>query len=89
MKDKKMIWANALALTTAVIWVVCSLFVVVFPGVSMLLMGWWMHGATMEGMMAFRVGVNDFLLGGVSLTISAWLTGFVLGWSLEYFEKRA
>ncbi len=88
MKDKKMVWANAMALTAAVLWVVDNLLVVLFPRVSMVFFRWWMHGARVEKLMPFRVGAEAFLFGGISMVIVAWFVGFVLGWSLEYFECR-
>lgn len=86
MKLTKESLANALALTTAIAWVVCSLFVTILPGFSLIVTKWWMHGMPLPG--NWNLNFGNFLLGGITLTISGWLFGYVLGWSLEYFSKN-
>jgi hypothetical protein len=79
----KLALANAFGLTTAILWVLCSLFVFIFPELSLTVTEWMLHGLDLASLGAFNLTLSNFVLGGVSLVASAWVTGLVLGWSLE------
>jgi len=83
MKLEKMVLANALALATAVSWLVCSAFVVFLPEFSLNVTRWWLHGLDISALGAWKLDVTNFLLGGVSLTASVWGVGYVFGWAWE------
>lgn len=83
MKLDKTILANAFALATGILWTVCSLFVIILPDFSMKLFNWWMHGLDITVMGNWSLNLTNFLLGGLTLVISAWLSGYILGWSWE------
>lgn len=87
MINNKNILANGFALATAILWVFCSLFVYLFPRFSMTLSIWWLHGMELENLGKFNLNWNNFIWGGLSLIISFWLIGYVLGWSLEKVSK--
>jgi hypothetical protein len=78
--------AKGLALATAILWVLCSSFVAVFPDFSHTVTQWWMHGMVVS---KFNLDWSNFIWGGLSLVASAWLAGWVLGWSLEIVGKNA
>lgn len=88
MKLTKELLANAFALTTGILWVLCSAFVWVLPGFSMIVTKWWVHGMQVENLGQFNLNITNFILGGVTLIISAWVTGYVFGSSLKFFEKK-
>lgn len=88
MKLNKNVFANALALTTVVVWVVCALFVALLPDLSVTIVKWWSHGLDYTALGVRQVTLGGFILGGVTLTIAGWLFGYLLGWSLEYFGKK-
>ncbi len=88
MKLTKKSLANGLAFVTAIAWVICSAFVILLPDFSLTVTKWWMHGMDILSLGDWNLNLNNFLLGGVTLTISAWLFGYVLGWSLEYFSEK-
>ena len=83
MKRNKTVLANAFALATAILWTICSLFVILLPGPSMTVTKWWMHGLDITVMGDWGLNLTNFLLGGLILTASAWLSGYVFGWSWE------
>lgn len=85
MKLNRNILANAFALATGVLWTGCSILVALFPEPARLVTEWWLHGMKMD---PYAIDFNNFLLGGVTLVASAWITGYVLGWSLEVVGKR-
>lgn len=88
MKLTKKSLANALGLTIAIVWAVCSVFVALLPDFSMVVTKWWMHGMDITLLGNWNLNLANFLLGGITLAISGWLFGYVLGWSLEYFSEK-
>lgn len=78
--------ASGLGLATAIAWIVCSVFLALFPELALSITEWWMHGITLPG--SWGLSWTNFILGGITMTISAWLFGYILGWSLKYFNKR-
>jgi len=88
MKLTKTSFANASALTTAFVWLVCSFGVLFFPYPSYMMGRWIMHGRIGLTMTQWNVTFLEFLYGGLLLTLFAWVIGYVFGWSLEYFSKK-
>ena len=74
--------SKSFALTTGVLWILCSGFVAIFPDISRGVTRWWMHGMELSG---YNVTLGSFMLGGASIVASAWLTGYILGCSLQMF----
>lgn len=75
--------ANAFALAMAILWTLCSVFVVSLPGLSLQITTWWMHGMDLSPMGNWHLTFGNFLLGGVTAVIASWVTGWVLGWSWQ------
>jgi hypothetical protein len=88
MKLDKMVIANAFALASAIVWVICSASVFLLPDLSMIIAGWWAHGLNLSPLGSFRLDLTNFLLGGVTLTLASWGTGYILGWSWEKVSKK-
>ncbi|MEO8105295.1 MAG: DUF5676 family membrane protein [Candidatus Saccharibacteria bacterium] len=80
--------ANAIAVTTAVLWVVCSAFVAAFPVFSASVTKWWLHGMQLSAGGSFHLDVANFIGGGTTLIFSAWVAGYILGWSLALFTPQ-
>lgn len=76
--------ANSFALATAILWVVCTGFVAVFPDFSQTVTQWWMHGMEVT---KFNLDWSNFVWGGLTIVTSFWVVGYVLGWSIEYVEQ--
>jgi hypothetical protein len=87
MKLKKKILAKTFALATAIFWLLCSAFVLLFPDLSMSITGWWMHGMNISVMGNWNLNFTNFLLGGITMTASAWVSGYIFGWSWETMSK--
>lgn len=83
MKSGKIALANALALTTAILWVVCSLLIVVFPAAALTVTTWWMHGLALSSMGTWNLTWGNVLLGGITLMVAAWLIAYLFGWCWE------
>lgn len=87
MKITKNGLAGAFAQTTAILWVLCTVFVALWPGFSLKVTKWWLHGMNIDALGKFHLGWGNFIWGGLTLILSAWVVGYVLGWSLEVAEK--
>lgn len=85
MKLTKNNIAKGLALTTGVLWVLCSLVVALLPEFSRTVTEWWMYGMELG---SYSITWGSFIFGGVTLVASAWLAGYILGWSLELSGSR-
>ena len=88
MKEKRMVWANAAALTTALAWVVCTLFVLVLPELSLVLTKNLLHGLEIEVLGSWQVTWGGFLSGLILLAVSAWLFGWVLAWTYQRLSRK-
>ncbi len=71
MKKEKIVLANALALTAAILWVVCSLLIAVFPAFALTVTTWWMHGLALSAMGTWNLTWSNVLLGGETLIVAA------------------
>lgn len=88
MKITKNNLANAIALATAVLWVVCTAFVAFWPSFSYKVTKWWAHGMNLDAAGKFHLTWGNFFWGGITLVISLWVVGYILGWSLEITGKQ-
>ncbi len=87
MKLDKMVLANAFALATAVLWILCSAIVWLLPDFSMTVFKWWMHGMDV-GLGNWNLNLGNFVGGGVIAVISAWVSGWVFGWVWEMVSGK-
>ncbi len=88
MKMSKINFANAIAVATSVLWVICSAFVAVFPAFSSSVTKWWIHGMDLPAGGVFHLDLANFVWGGATLVFSSWVAGYVLSWSLERFATQ-
>lgn len=88
MKKEKIVLANALAFTAAILWVVCTLLIVVFPAFTLTVTTWWMHGLALSAMGTWNLTWSSVLFGGVTLIVAAWLSAYLFGWCWEKFSGK-
>jgi hypothetical protein len=86
MKLDKMAIANAAALSTAILWTICSIGVALLPNFVQSMREWMMHGSIATS--ALEVTFGSFLMGGILLVVIAWVWGYVFGWAWEYVSKK-
>lgn len=77
MKLKGYIVANALAGTTAIVFVVCRILVGFFPDASFAVVQSWFHGIELSKLSTWNLTTSVFVLGLVSSTITAWVIGYI------------
>jgi len=82
MKSTTAKLANAFALAMAILWALCSAIVWLLPDLYWQAMAWMLHGRGFA-MSDINFTFDNFLLGGIVAVISAWVTGYVLGWAWQ------
>ena len=85
MKLSALSFANAAALTSATLWVICATVAMVLPdfyqaGADLLSFGNIGH---------FNLSVTSVVFGGMLFIVIAWISGYLFGWSLEKFSVPA
>lgn len=88
MKHDPTSTANALAVTSAILYVFCRIAVSLFPDLSMSIAKSWFHGLEISQVTGWSLTFSSFVLGLVSLTIAAWLTGYLFAKVYNYFSKK-
>ena len=79
--------ANTFALGTAILWIICSAIVWALPSFSIQVTSWWIHGIDL--MTAnWNLNLNNFIFGGITIVASAWVSGWIFGWSWEQVSKK-
>ena len=87
MKLDKNVLANAFGLATVILWAACAASVWLFPNLSLTVTKWWMHGLDMQVLGSWNLTLSNFLLGGLTMAGSAWVVGWVFGWSWEKMSE--
>ncbi len=76
MKLNEVALANASAVVTGVIYVICALFVALLPDFSKTVSQSWFHGINLESVWTGSPR-GDFLLGLVSAVAAVWAGGWL------------
>lgn len=87
MKQQPYIIANALAVTTTIIYVICRVLVGLFPDVSFIIAQSWFHGIELSKLDSWNLTMSSFVLGLISSTISAWVIGYIFAKVYKLFIK--
>ena len=88
MKHHPTATANALAATTAIIYVVCRGAFVVAPDLAMTIAKSWFHGIDISLIAAQSVDTGSWVVGIVSATVGAWLAGYLFATLYNVFAKK-
>lgn len=88
MKHQPLTTANAAALTTAVVYLVCAAFFIVAPDFSMGVAQSWFHGIDIS-----QLGAPDFTAGRsvwglITASVFAWGVGYGFAAAYNYFLKK-
>ena len=76
MKTQSYAIPNALAVTTAIVYVVCRLLVGLFPDISFIAESWF-HGIELSKLGNWNLTMSSFILGIISSAITAWIVGYI------------
>ncbi len=80
--------ANAVATTTAVIFVACRVLVGLLPDLSFTVAQSWFHGIQLTKLSSWDLTMTSFFLGLITATIGAWLIGWCFAHCYNYFLKK-
>lgn len=78
---------NALAVTTAIVYAVCRLFVSLFPDASFAITQSWFHGIALSKLGAWDLTFGSFILGIISSAVTAWIIGYIFVKVFAFFRK--
>ncbi len=78
---------NALAVTTAIVYVLCRVLVGLFPDISFALAQSWFHGIELSKSSAWNLTFGSFIIGVISSTITAWVIGYIFIKVYRLFAK--
>lgn len=87
MKHNPSVTANAAAVTTAIVFIVCRFLVALFPELFLNIAQSWFHGIQLTQISELNLSLGSFILGLVTSTIGAWLIGYLFAKLYNYFLK--
>lgn len=87
MKHEPNATANAATVTVAIIYVACRVAVALFPDLAMTVAQSWFHGLDISKVSGWNLSLGSFILGLVTSTAGAWLTGYLFAIAYNYFVK--
>lgn len=88
MKHNPVATANAVGVTTAIVFVLCRVLVGLFPDFSFTIAQSWFHGIQLTKLESWNLTFSGFILGLVSSTITAWIIGYIFAKIYNSFVKR-
>lgn len=88
MKHEPNTTANALAVTVAILYIVCRIAVSLFPDLAMSVARSWFHGLALSNVSGWDLTLGSFILGLLTSTGGAWLIGYVFANAYSYFNQR-
>ncbi|MCL4416896.1 MAG: DUF5676 family membrane protein [Actinobacteria bacterium] len=77
---------NTLAVTTAIVFIICRVLVAIFPDQSFAIAQSWFHGIEVNKLGA-NLSIGTFVLGLISATITAWIVGYIFIKVFKLFAK--
>lgn len=88
MKHEPMVTANAAAATTVIVYAVCRILVGLFPDLSFTIAQSWFHGIELSKLSSWDLTISSFILGVVSMAVTAWLIGYLFAFTYNWFLKK-
>lgn len=87
MKNSPVVISNALAVTTAIIYVLCRVLVGLFPDLFFTIAQSWFHGIELSRLDSWNLTTSSFILGIVSSIVTSWVVGYIFANVYNYFAK--
>ena len=80
--------ANALASVAGALYIICAAWTMVSKGSFMGIMGSWVHSVDINALPQKNPDFGLLLLGFITFTLAAWVTGYVFAKSYNYFARK-
>lgn len=87
MKSLEYAIAHSVAVTTAIVYVLCRVLIGLFPSTSFTVAKSWFHGIELNRFSTGDLSASMFLLGLISSVVTAWIIGFIFGKVYKMFSK--
>lgn len=84
---KEVAFANALAIVSDAVSLVCALLVWTARDFVFGLASGWVHGIDLAALPVATPTVGGVLVGLVTLTVAAWATGYLFAWTYNRLAK--
>ncbi len=89
MKKDVKATAHALAVIAAGYYLICAILALFLPDLYKSIAISWAHGMDVEKVWRqFPPDVGTLLLGCITFTVAAWITGYAFAWIYNYFVER-
>ena len=89
MKKDRLVLGNAFALTAGIYYAGCYILALIAPQLFLKISASWFHMFNLEQIENTTLtDPEQFLFGMMSCAINAWIFGFLLGWSVELFNRK-
>lgn len=80
--------ANALAVITAGFYLICAFLALTTPQFLLAVFQSWFHGIDITTLATTQRNFGGFLLGLISLTVVAWISGYAFAWTYNQFSQK-
>ena len=87
MKTQSYAIPNALAVTTAIVFVLCRVLVGLFPDAFFAIAQSWFHGMELSKLGSWNLTMLSFVLGLISSAVTAWVVGYIFVTVYKLFGK--
>lgn len=87
MKFHTTAFINAAAVTMAVAYIICSVFVVLWPDIALMILGSLVHLVNLEKAVEVKLTLTGFLSGLVQIEFYTYLTGWLFATLYNRFQK--
>lgn len=84
---KEVPFANALAIVSAAVSIVCAILVWTARDFVLGLASGWVHGIDLAALPVATPTISGVLVGLVTLTVAAWATGYFFAWTYNRLAK--
>jgi hypothetical protein len=88
MKHDPKATANALAVTSGVLYALCAVWTLISKGSYMGLMNTWAHGIDLTALPTKDLDFGTIIIGFITFILAFWITGYIFAYSYNYFVKR-
>lgn len=83
---KSVAFANAVAIMSAVFFIICVVLSYVLPGLTSVLVQSWFHNLGLAQVKPIQLSFNSFVLGFISFTVVSWVTTY---FTIELYNQLA
>lgn len=88
MKHDPKATANALAVVSGALYLICAVWTLTSKASFMGVMNTWAHGVDLSALPSKTPDVGVLLIGLVTFVLAAWVTGYAFAYLYNYFAQK-